>query len=93
MVFGENPAPSHNWPFHLLLSVSLSQEEIKHIGTREGWRTGVFGRGPREQPPVYHIIEFWLENRLMLEVMPQEMARNYEEHMQSRRRDGARAAQ
>ena len=34
-------------PFHFLLSVPATAEEIERIGTREGWRTRLFGRGPR----------------------------------------------
>ncbi len=37
VVFGENTSPPSNWPFHVLLSVPLGQDEIERIGTREGW--------------------------------------------------------
>ena len=36
--FGENMAPPHTWPFHVLLSVPLEPGEIERIGAREGWR-------------------------------------------------------
>ncbi len=38
------------------------------IGAREGWRAKIFGRGMEGQKPFFHVIEFWLENRLMIEV-------------------------
>ena len=38
-------------PFHFLLSVPASREEIERIGAREGWRTKLFGRGPAGQKP------------------------------------------
>ena len=74
VVFGENKAPPHRWPFHLLLSVPLVGEEVERIGTREGWRTKTFGRGMRGREPYFHVIEFWVENRLMIEVEPPAMA-------------------
>jgi len=45
VVFGENKAPPHTWPFHVLLSVPLETDEIERIGAREGWRAKTFGRG------------------------------------------------
>ena len=82
----ENQQPLPNWPFHLLLSVPIDQGAIELIGRRERWRTKLFGRGPADNP-VFHVIEFWVENRLMIEVVPQEMAREYEECLQIPRLD------
>ncbi len=76
VVFGNQPAP-RAWPFHLLLSVPRDQEEIEQIGAREGWRTKLFGRGVPGQKPFFHVIELWLENRLMVEVVSREMAEEY----------------
>lgn len=64
-------------PFHFLLSVPASVEEIERIGAREGWRTRLFGRGPRGQQPFFHVIEFWVENRLMIELAPDSMIGEY----------------
>ncbi len=75
------------WPFHLLLSVPLEPEEIERIGAREGWRTKTFGRGMQGSKPFFHVIEFWLENRLMIEVVSPEMAREYEEFSEERTAD------
>ena len=68
-MFGENKAPPNTWPFHALLSVPLEPDEIERIGAREGWRAKTFGRGMQGQKPFFHVIEFWLENRLMIEVV------------------------
>ena len=76
VVFG-NQAPPRAWPFHLLLSVPREREEIEEIGAREGWRTKLFGRGIPGRKPFFHVIEFWLENRLMVEVISREMAEEY----------------
>jgi hypothetical protein len=78
VVFGENQAPPRTWPFHVLLSVSRSREEVEAIGAREGWRAKTFGRGMKGHKPFFHVIEFWLENRLMIEVAPPDMAEEYE---------------
>jgi hypothetical protein len=82
VTFVENERTPPTWPFHLLLSVPTEQGDIEHIGEREGWRTKLFGRGMPGEKPLFHVIEFWIENRLMVEVVPREMARDYEELLQ-----------
>ena len=77
VVFADNPAPPQTWPFHVFLSVPREVEEVERIGAREGWRAKTFGRGMRGQKPFFHVIEFWLENRLMVEVVTPAMAREY----------------
>ena len=83
VVFGENRAPPQNWPFHMLLSVPLQPEQVERIGAREGWRAKTFGRGMKGHEPFFHVIEFWLENRLMIEVVSPAMAREYEDFLKS----------
>ena len=83
VVFGENRAPPQTWPFHVLLSVPLAADEVERIGAREGWRTKTFGRGMQGHAPFFHVIEFWLENRLMVEIAPPDMAREYESFLKN----------
>jgi hypothetical protein len=83
VVFGENKAPPNTWPFHVLLSVPLEPNEIERIGGREGWRVKTFGRGMQGQEPFFHVIEFWLENRLMIEVVSPAMAREYQDFLKN----------
>lgn len=64
-------------PFHLLLSVPVDRATVERIGEREGWRTRYFGRGAPGQPPAFHVIEFWVENHLMIEVATPEMVEEY----------------
>jgi hypothetical protein len=90
--FVENDRVPRTWPFHLLLSVRLDQGAIERIGEREGWRTKRFGRGMPGQKPFFDVIEFWVENWLMIEVVSQEMARDYEEFLQISRLDAMMAA-
>lgn len=60
----------------MAISVPASLEEIQAVGDREGWRVlhcsrdGLFG-----------VIEFWVENRLMLEFLTPAMAITYQEAM------------
>jgi hypothetical protein len=63
--------------FHLLLSVPVDRATVERIGEREGWRTRYFGRGAPGQPPAFHVIEFWLENRVMVEVATPDMVEEY----------------
>jgi len=71
-VFNDNPAPPQYWPFHLLLSVQLDEAAIQAIGDREGWHTRRFHRGPPGRP-LFDVIEFWVENRLLIEVSTPDM--------------------
>ena len=77
VIFVENPAPPQTWPFHVLLSVPREADEVERIGAGEGWRAKTFGRGMPGHKPFFHVIEFWLENRLMIEVATPAMAREY----------------
>ena len=56
---------------HATVSVDLTVEQILAIGEREGWRAERCSRGPHE------VIELWLENRVMLELMTPEMTADY----------------
>jgi hypothetical protein len=70
---GEVPGPM---PFHALVSVKVDRQTIEAIGKREGWRTRNFWRGPPGRP-LFELYEFWVENRLMLEIATQDMLANY----------------
>jgi hypothetical protein len=61
-------------PFHVAISVPSNLEEIERIGTREGWR--VF---PCSRDGLFDVVEFWVENRLMLELLTPTMAAGYME--------------
>ena len=70
--FQINQQFSHYTPFHAAISVAISLEEIERIGTREGWR--VFSAS---RDGLFDVIEFWVENRLMLEFLTPAMAHKY----------------
>lgn len=56
---------------HAAVSVQRSAEEILALGHREGWRAVRLSRGPHD------VIEFWIENAVMLELMTPEMTAAY----------------
>jgi hypothetical protein len=69
--FRHNPQGSPFVATHVALSVDRSGEEIFAIAKREGWRAIELSRGPN------NVIEFWIENSVMLELMTPEMASAY----------------
>ena len=62
--------------FHALISVACDRAVIERIGAREGWRTKHFWRGPPNRP-LFELYEFWVENRVMLELATQDMLPAY----------------
>ncbi|HVI25595.1 MAG TPA: hypothetical protein VM576_05295 [Xanthomonadaceae bacterium] len=62
--------------FHVLLSVPARRETIEAVGAREGWRTRHFWRGPPGNP-LFELYEFWVENRVMLELATADMVPAY----------------
>ena len=78
--FKNNPSASPFMAFHALISTQRSEQEINEIAQREGWRVSRLSRGSLE------VIEFWIENRVMLELMTPEMTPAY---LESRQRRGA----
>jgi hypothetical protein len=62
--------------FHALISVPADRATIESIGAREGWRTRHFWRGPRGMQ-LFELYEFWIENRVMLEFVTQDMVAAY----------------
>jgi hypothetical protein len=80
---GERPRVA----FHALLSVPHDRTTIERIGQAAGWRTKFFSRAAPGLPPVFHVVEVWVENRLLLEVVPTDMIEVYESYMQIGRMD------
>lgn len=58
-------------PFHAAISVTVSQEQIEYIANREGWIVDLCEHGS------FRVIEFWVENRLLLEFLTPELLREY----------------
>jgi hypothetical protein len=70
--FRLTPYPNHYTAFHAAISVPISLEEIERIGEREGWRVLYASRDG-----LFEVIEFWVENRLMIELLTPAMAAKY----------------
>lgn len=58
---------------HLNLNTQLSEVEIKALAAREGWRCFKANRAGG----LFQLMEFWVENRFLLEVNTPEMTANY----------------
>jgi hypothetical protein len=69
----EDPAPARYGCFHLAIASNRSPDEIFAIAQREGWRAVRCSRGG-----FFDVIEFWIENSLLVEVMTVEMQRDYQ---------------
>ncbi|MGR9116149.1 MAG: hypothetical protein ACU85E_10315 [Gammaproteobacteria bacterium] len=72
--------PSENTATHAALSVTLDETGIKDIAAREGWRALTCDRGG-----LFQVIEFWIENRVLFELLTPAMARNYLDAMKPKR--------
>ena len=65
-------SPSRYGCFHMALGTPLSIAEVLAIAAREGWRAKHMSR-----KGAFDVIEFWLENSLMLELLTPEMQETY----------------
>jgi len=63
---------SHGFgPVHFALSVSTDADTVQAIARRAGWQCFDCNRGP------FHVIEVWVENETMIEVLPPAYAQEY----------------
>jgi len=70
--FHQQPIPSDSYiPNHAYISVEASVDELLQIGAREGWLARQCDRG------LFQLVEFWVENRQMIEFAPPEMKAQY----------------
>jgi hypothetical protein len=72
----EAGAAPHLFPFHVLLTADFDADQVLKVAEREGWRALRCWRGPPGRP-LFELIEFWVENRLMLELATPAMAQDY----------------
>lgn len=68
--------PPQSVAFHALISVKANRDTIERIGAREGWRTQHCWRGP-PGARLFELYEFWVENRIMLELATEDMLPAY----------------
>jgi hypothetical protein len=58
---------------HVNMAVPISEAEIYAIAHREGWRSVRSGR-----QGLLELVEFWVENEIMLELMPPNLMEAYQ---------------
>ncbi len=56
---------------HAAISIPCSKEEICDVATKSGWRALELSRGG------FSVIEFWIENKVMVEFLTPDMAKDY----------------
>ena len=56
---------------HAAMSVPTSLQELKAIGSAEGWLVRLCDRGP------FKVIEFWVENKFPFEFLPPDLTEAY----------------
>jgi hypothetical protein len=71
----QNSLASSYIPVHAAISVPVSEFKIYEVGLREGWRVARFNRG------FFDVIEFWVENHMLLELLPAADAERYLDFM------------
>jgi hypothetical protein len=69
--FVKQKQPQGYTPTHFALSVQTAAATVETVAKREGWQCFTCDRGP------FHVIEVWLENETMVEVLPPEFAAEY----------------
>lgn len=74
-----NPVRSNYTAIHAAISVPTHQSEIQVIADREGWRMAHCQR-----KDYFEVIEFWVENQLLLEFLPPELVTQYLAFMEPR---------
>lgn len=69
-------APARFTASHAAIATGLDAEAVHAIARRHGWLSKYRKRGG-----IFGVIEFWVENSFMLEVMTPEMQREYTDFM------------
>jgi len=69
--FVKRPQHRGHGSTHFALSVPTDRAKVEEIAGRAGWQCFVCNRGP------FHVIEVWVENETMVEVLPPEFAAEY----------------
>lgn len=69
--FVKRPAEAGYGSTHFALSVKTDAGRVEEVAKRNGWHCFTCNRGP------FHVIEVWVENRMMVEILPPEFAAEY----------------
>lgn len=63
---------------HAAISIPIAEEQIQAIATREGWQI-------RHRKGFFEVIELWLENRVLVELLTPAIAPDYLAFMEPQR--------
>lgn len=74
----QNPDASPYTATHAAISVPVNEEQIRAIAARENWRI-------RHRDGFFEVIELWLENRVLIELLPPAIASGYLAFMEPQR--------
>jgi hypothetical protein len=74
-----NPTFSNHTAHHTAISIPVSTAQIQTVAAREGWRMVQCHRGD-----YFDVIEFWVENQLLIELLPPEIIDRYLAFMEPR---------
>jgi catechol 2,3-dioxygenase-like lactoylglutathione lyase family enzyme len=69
--FVKQPEPRGYGSTHFALSVATDRARVQEIAQEAGWKCFVCNRGP------FHVIEVWVENETMVEILPPDFAAEY----------------
>jgi hypothetical protein len=72
-----HPVLSNHTAIHAAISVPVSTAQIQAIADREGWRMVHCQR-----QDYFEVIEFWVENQLLVELLPPDLTTQYLAFMQ-----------
>ena len=70
-LFRESDHPSPFVATHATVSLNRTVAEIQAVAAAQGWRAVQLPRGP------FDVVEFWIENHVMLELMTPDMEAAY----------------
>jgi hypothetical protein len=73
---------------HLAIGVECTEEEVHAVARREGWQSRTCWRGDR----FFRVIEFWIDNLFMFEILTPDMQAEYA-HFATPENFGALASQ
>jgi hypothetical protein len=60
---------------HFAAETPLSADAVLAVAEREGWRARICDRGP------FQLVEIWLENRFLVQLLPADMLDDYRSAM------------
>jgi FMN phosphatase YigB (HAD superfamily) len=63
---------------HAAISVPINEAQIKAIATRENWQM-------RHRKGLFEVIELWIENRVLIELLPPAIVPSYLDFMETQK--------